>query len=238
MLKYNDGVKGLKKTSEGYFDKISGQIFIKDKDGLKIVVQEYDKKLFKSQLNRLKNMEKKYHVSLKTEINDLTNAWNEYNKYVKKFNNREVKWTSTVESRYRAFETIGLKQEKLFGNVTISKEAKRNFNTLITNKKKTMLLRMSGHKGVYDDNSATLYNDFLNQFASKLGISASEVESIIFPIGFEESSKYEDIIELLDSAYYTMQDIIEQKVSEGVISDYEAITLENLLDTGLGGFFG
>lgn len=237
MLKYTDSTKGLKKSSEGYYDKESGLIFTKDKDGLKIIISEYDKKLFNSQMKRLKALQTKYNVSLKSEMNDLEETWNEYKEYVQKFNNRDVKWSNTVSSRYRQFEKVSMKQEKLFGSISLDKKAKQNFLSLVENKKKVMVLRMNGHKGVYDENANMVYNDFINSFTSKLGLSFSEVESIMFPNGIEESSKYEDVIELIDEGYYNLQDVIDDRVSEGAISEYDAVALENILDSGLGAMF-
>lgn len=236
-MKYTDNVKGLKKTTEGYYDAESHLLFTKDKNGLQIVISEYDFDLFKKQKRRLKQLEKNYNVSLKNEINELTKAFNEYKEYAKKFNNREIKWSNTVATRYRSFEHITLKHEKLFGNINLSKQAKQQFISLINTKKKTMLLRMSGHKRVWDENADKLYNDFLQQFVDKLGIPKEEVEQLLFPNGLEESSRYDDIVDVLEHGYYTMTDVIDEKISEGVITEYEGVALENIMDTGMGYLF-
>lgn len=237
MKKYTDNLRGLKKTSEGYYDKESHLLFTKDKDGLKIIISEYDKKLFNQQKKRLKALEKKHGVSFKSELNELTESFNAYLEYVQRFNNRDVKWSSTVESRYKAFEKATQKQEKLFGNINLSKETKKQFSVYIENKKKVMLLRMSGHKGVFESNASSMFDSYLQMFESKLGIEKNEVKDLLFPTGLEETSTYDEILEVLDGAYYNMQDVIDQKVEEGVITEYDAISLENLMDAGIEVFF-
>lgn len=233
MKKYSDNLRGLKKTSEGYYDKESHLLFTKDKDGLKIIISEYDKELFNNQKKRLLALEKKYNVSLKSELNDLKDAFDEYKEYVKRFNNRDVKWSSTVESRYKTFEKATMKHEKIFGNINMSKETKKQFSVYVENKKKVMILRMSGHKGVFDNNVNSMFDSYLQTFSDKLGVSKDEVKGLLFPTGLEETSSYDEMIEVLDGAYYNMQDLIEEKVNEGVITEYDAISLENLMDAGL-----
>lgn len=218
--------KGLKKTrgKNEYYDPQSRQTFTKDSKGnLKMIVTREDRLNHKAAMERLRYYEKKYNYSMKEARRIEAKRWKEYTDSVKKWNKGEYTRASTVGRRYSAFTDNWRKNMRYYSahNIQLSSD--------ITEKKKVMVMRMQGKHGVYN---GQLYDQYIDTLASKLNMSASEIEKILFPKGLEEQSKYEDIQKVFNKAYDNIDDIIRDKVEAEEITENEAFFIEELLTTG------
>lgn len=218
--------KGLKKTrgKNEYYDPQSKQTFTKDKNGnLKMVVTREDKLNHKIAMERLRYYEKTYKYSTK-QLRDIeSKRWREYTQAVRDWNKGKKHRASTVGKRYSEFEENWRKSMRYYSahNTQLKSDIKE--------KKKVMVMRMQGKHGVYN---GQLYDQYISTLASKLNMSASEVEKILFPKGLEEQSKYDDVQRAFDKAYNNIDDIIRDKVEDGEITENEAFFIEELLSTG------
>lgn len=218
--------KGLKKTrgKNEYFDPVSRQTFIKDNKGnLKMTISEVDKLQHKATMERLRYYEKKYNYSTKELRNIEAKRWKEYTDSVKKWNKGEYSRASTVGRRYERFNKNATSVMKYYSSQ--NKQLTRDINE----KKKVMVMRMQGVHGVYN---GQLYDQYISTLADRLNMEAVEVEKILFPKGLEEQSKYADIQFAISRAYDNIDDIVNQKVADGELSENDAFFIEELLSTG------
>lgn len=218
--------KGLKKTSNKneYYDPLSRQTFIQDAKGnLKMTISDIDRAEHKATMERLRYYEKKYNYSVKEARRLESKRWKEYTNAVKKWNKGEYTRASTVGKRYQNYH------ENMLKNVKYYSANNKQLSADITEKKKVMVMRMQGIHGVYN---GQLYDQYIQAIAQRLNMSTSEVEKLLFPKGVEEQSKYEDINKCFERAYDNIDDIIQDKVKSGELSDNDAFFIEELLTTG------
>lgn len=228
MANFNSrkSTKGLKRTSERgvYYDVESGTTFKKDKNGnLKMQIDDYERKTHRATMERLRYYEKKYNISLKREKEIEKRNWKEYVDSVKKWNKGEINRANTVSRRLDNLNSRQRATNRYYSSSNVKLKSD------ITEKKKVMVMRMSGKHGVYNGKA---YDDYIQGLSYRLKVSKEEVEKHLFPNGIEESSKYKDIVDNLNNGMNTIDDLIDRQLENGIISEDDAFFTRELLDTG------
>lgn len=228
MANFNNrkSTKGLKKTSEKgvYYDVASRTTFKRDNKGnLKMQVDEFERKAHKATLERLRYYEKKYNILLKREKDIEKRNWKEYVDSVKKWNKGEINRANTVGKKLETLTTRRNVTNRYYSSENIK------LSSDITEKRKVMVMRMSGKHGVYNGKA---YDSYIQTLADRLKVTPEIIEKHLFPNGLEESSKYDDIVNTLNVGMNTIDDLIDEQVKKGLISENDAFFTRELLETG------
>lgn len=217
-----NSTKGLKKIGDNlWYDKTSDSTFRKKKNGqLEMIVDDFERKMHKQTMERIRYYEKKYNTSMKQERERESKRWKAYTDSVKQWNNGEISRANTVGRKRK----IMYEYQKDIRHYYSSENTQLSSD--MTEKKKVFAMRVQGNKGVYNGG---LYDIKIQIFAKRLGMSKEEVEKIMFPKGLEEKSKYDDMKRAIDKGFDTIEDIIQQKYENNEINKSDKIHLMNML---------
>ena len=217
--------RGLKKTGiNEWFDKQSGNMFYKDSKGnLKMKIDIYERQLHKQTMERLRYYEKKTGISTKQARQRESKRWTEYTKSVKQWNNGTINRASTVTRRRKQLEQ---NNRSVLGYYS-------KFNTRLQSdmdeKRKVIFSRA---RGVHNIHNGKEYDNFIQAIATRLNVTVTEIEKILFPKGLEEYSKYVDMKTVIDNTLANIDDLIEKKLKSGEIDETDKFFIRELIDTG------
>lgn len=213
-MRYKKNIK-LRKDSDGtYYNPDTGFEFdVKGKE-IELKVSDFLKKSYKKNVAKLKRYNKKYGVSVNNEIKKLDKLWNDYVKYIDKWNSGEVSKLDTVKYH----EQVMFKEQMNIENYYTRSNIKK-IKSKVEDDFKVELMRINGRHGVFNGKA---YDDYLNLISKSLNISVDEVEELIFPTKINEKSTYDDIKEVLNEGFYNVDELLKSKVKNKEITRTEA----------------
>lgn len=217
-------IKSLKKTTRGtYYDAKSRQEFSKTKKGYNMVVGKYESNEHRKNVRRLEKLNKKYGGAFSKELKQENENWNEYKKSIKEFNKGNISRATTVKRRYTEWNTSSLRQEKTYTN-------EKRISSIVSDKKKVTLMRMSGKHGIYNGKA---YDDYISMMADEFGMETDEIEPLLFPTANDDEIKYEEYKSTFSSnKTKTIFDVIDEKEKSGEFNENKAIRMQNLAMLG------
>lgn len=214
----------LKKRGSIYLDVNTGAEFKKINGKFELQVDPLQKKLHNNAMRQIRYYEKKYNVSLKEARELESKKWKDYTKAVKDFNKGKISRLDTVQKRYNN----SVKQTK-----ETSKYYSKNNSNLkahLSEKKKIFAMRTQGLHGIKNGKA---FDDLINNISSKLNIDKDTTLDLLFPTKLEEASTYEEVVNVMNNAFNTIDDIINDKYNSGELDFYDTIYLNDLINGGI-----
>ena len=123
---------------------------------------------------------KKYGGAFNKELQNEMENWNSYKKAINQFNKGKKVRPTTVKKELNYFQKSNEKQAKLISN-------QKSISSIVTDKNKVTLMRMSGKHGVYNGKA---YDDFIKSMADDLNMDKEDVENQMFPTVDNDKIKY------------------------------------------------
>lgn len=221
--------KGLKKVGDNlWYDKTSDSTFRKNKNGkLEMQVDDFERKMHKQTMERIRYYEKKYNTTMQQARDLESRRWKEYTDSVKKWNKGEISRANTVGRKRKAVSSYQKDIRRYY------RAENKQLASDMREKKKVFAMRT---RGIKDIKNGKVYDDFIDTVAKRLKVDNDTIESMLFPKGIEEASKYDEMKEIMDTAddraTYTIEDLIEDSVQQGIITEEDAFFLLELIYTG------
>lgn len=211
--------KGLKKSDTNEWYDSQNKIFYRKVNGrLQAFEESTDKRYYQQLLQHLRRNNKS--GVLDGYINDLKEAHSELLKEMKKFNTGESKTNIQLNNASKRFNLLYNDVMK----TTSSSKIKKTVETRMMVK----VLRMRHTTNITEENVMDVLDKLLDEFSESLQISRAYAKDLILPVGFEESSKYEDLSDILINQEPNMEDVIASKERDGTIDSFTASHLRQL----------
>lgn len=204
--RYKDTKSGLEYSKTGY-------------NKYNMVVSKDAQKQHQRNVKKLKGLNKKYGGAFNKELQNEMENWNSYKKAINQFNKGKKVRPTTVKKELNYFQKSNEKQAKLISS-------QKSISSIVTDKNKVTLMRMSGKHGVYNGKA---YDDFIKSMADDLNMDKEDVEKQMFPTVNNDKIKYEDYKNFITGSnkMTTIFDTINEKEKQGEISEERAIELQN-----------
>ena len=220
----NLNVQNLRKSGDVYKDTKTGMEFKKTTKGYNMVVNKQAQREHQANVRRLKKLNDKYGGAFSSELKKENENWNDYKKAITQFNKGEKARPGTVKKELDYFQKSSKEQAKIYSD-------EKRVSSIVSDKRKVTLMRMSGKHGVYNGKA---YDDYLKVMAKDLGMSVEEVEPLIFPTENDNEIKYEEYQSFFKSSKKkNVFDIIDEQEASGTLSEAKAIEVRNNAMVGI-----
>lgn len=222
----NLNVQNLRKQKNQnlYKDTKTGLEFSKTGNKYNMVVNKQAQKEHQANVRRLKKLNEKYGNAFYSELKRENENWNDYKQAITQFNKGEKARPSTVQRQLDYFNQKSKEQAKVLSS-------EKSIKSIVSDKRKVTLMRMSGKHGVYNGKA---YDDYINTMSKELGTTKEETEQMIFPVGDDDKIDYDYIKTFMSGKgkQDNIFDFINQKEQSGEFSEEKSIRVKNLAMIG------
>lgn len=171
----------LQKNALAY-EKVNGKF--------KAVEDSFLKKWYQDTNKLLNKTEKEYNISLMKYKKLNSDAYKEYKKAIKEYNEKKIPIDILKDKEKDLSQKLKDSYDIFRTGKDLSKKKNMEVKARLNNKKLVTKFRKLGYKGVFEDNVEEFYKNMISELSNMLGITECEVEKMLFPTGYEEESFY------------------------------------------------